>query len=315
MKDNLYTQAIKNIKAPATLVDDTISRLSGASEESEVINMKETKHRVFKLTSAIAAVLALIITFGAITLLGGTNAEHSFILTANAAESTADEATPDEITKEAYVKIGEIKGFSDAGTGLHRKQYDENGDVYFDMYEAELLSLSEEFTLELTCTGENIESITYTAHNSCFAYDADYEGLLSVVELTEEEVKRYHASGGTDFYKWAASCTYDYNCQPKSLWDSAVMGFEIPEDGVDGTIPLRMAFNFEFGDGKYFVTIDEHTGDWGTDPIFEKEFNAHADEFALDVTANFADGTKTTKTLKFRCENINDHLYLYAIEA
>ncbi len=314
MKDNLYTQAIKNIKAPATLVDDTISRLSGASAESEVINMKETKHRGVKLTSAIAAVLALIITFGAITLLGGTSTEHSFVLTANAAESTADEATADEITKEAYIKIGEIKGFSDAGTGLHRKQYDENGDVYYNMYEAELLSLSKEFTLEMTCTGENIESITYTAHNSCFAYDEEYEGLLSVVELTEEETNRYNASGGTDFYKWAASCTYDYNCQPKSSWDKTAVVFE-GNDVVDGTIPLRMAFNFEFEDGKYFVTIDEHTGDSETDPIFEKEFNAHADEFALDVTANFADGSKTTKTLKFKCENDGNHLYMYAIEA
>ncbi|MBQ2943456.1 MAG: hypothetical protein IJD93_01970 [Ruminococcus sp.] len=309
MKDNLYTQTIKHIKAPANLIEETVKAMQSVNTESEVISMRNK--RTFKFASVIAAALALIITFGAVSLSIGDNSEHNFILTVGAAQATDDEATVDEITKEAYINVGELKGFSDAGTSLHKKQYDENGNVYYNMYEGELISLSEEFTVDMTCTGENIESVTYTAHNGFLTYDENYVGLKNAIKVTENGVEKI---GGTNGYKWAYSCTFDYNNQPKSSWDKSTVVFE-DEDVVDGTIPLRMAFELEFEAGEYYVKIDKSTGAWDVDDIFEKEFNAKADDYALDVTANFKDGTTATKTLKFKCVNEDNQLYMYAIES
>lgn len=312
MKKCMYTQAVENVKAPVSLVENTIATLSGAIKESEVVSVKKKKLTMFSRTAAIAAVLALVVTLGAIFIpsSGGGNISHPFVLTVGAA-ATVDEATADEITRESYVKIGEIKNSGDmlhAGTHGH---LDENGNWVITDNDVDVYGVQKEFTLELNCTGKDVESITYTAHNGYLTYNPDYAGLISAVALTEEEVAKYDATAFYDNFIHASSCVFDYNCQPKSSLD-----FPIEEDTIDGTIPLRMGFNFKFDEGEYTIAEGYNNIylDSDADEIFMNEFNAHADEFALDVTANFSDGSSTTKTLKFRCEKEGINLYMYAIE-
>jgi len=308
VKRNLYTQDIEKIKAPDKLVEKSINTLYGAVNNNEVFIMKKNKHFKLKLTSAIAASLVLVFVLSIVmfkdngeSLTPDSNpVSHPFILSVQAADSLGNSSTMDEISKDTYVKINKIKNFGQ-GFGTTTK-YNENGDYLYD----EIFEVLKEFTLELDCSGENIETVTYTAHNTYLSYMPSYEGLIKAIDLTEEEREKYNAYASFDGFGWASSCTFDYNCQPKST-----LTFELPEDTLDGTIPLRIAFYLELEDGKY-TTISRDNVD--VKRIFEEEFNSRSDQYALDVTANFADGTSTTKTLKFKCKNDTTHLYLCAIE-
>lgn len=308
MKRNLYTKSIEKIKTPAELVEKTVNNLYGALNKKEVFIMKKNNHLKLKLTAAIAASLVLVLVLSMVMFKDNEESptpdsnpvSHPFILSVQAADSLGNSSTMDEISKDAYVKINKIKNF---GQGYGTTTiYNENGNYLYD----EIFEVFKEFTLELDCSGENIETVTYTAHNTYLSYMPTYTGLKDAVDLTEEEREKFNANTSFDGFGWASSCTFDYNCQPKST-----LTFELPEDTLDGSIPLRIAFNFELEEGKYTTTSRD---DADVKTIFEEEFNARADQYALDVTANFKDGTSTTKTLKFKCESDDYHLYLSAIE-
>ncbi len=302
MKRNLYTNAVKNITAPERLINNSIAKLSDADTESEVIVMKSKSCKPLKFASIIAATLVILIAIGAFAFTSKPKTEHPFILTVGA----------EEITPETYIKFGNTVNLGDYANFTMHGYLDENNEfVQTDNY-VDLNYVTKEFNVGINCEGEDIESITYKAINGCLSYKPDYSGLLNVTELTAEEIEKYNATGSIDSFKWASACTFDYNDQPRATYTEQT-GFEIPEDGVDGTVPLRIAFRFEFEEGECVLPIgEEYHVD--TNPTFQKEFNQHADEFGLEVTANFKDGTSTTKTLKFKCDNDANHLYLSATE-
>ena len=292
MKNNPYTQALKNVTAPAYLVDETVNMLSKAESSNEVITFEKPKSRALKITSAVAAVLALVIglsfiPFGNAT---ATDSEHSFVLKVGAAE----------ITPDTYITLGNLEANNE--TGLYRYMDEE-------MRTVSVMELGREFNVDIQCSGENIESITYTANNGYLRYDPDFSGLIGFTELGDD----VYSESVVSFWNSASSCTYDYDNQPRSFWDAEEMGFEIPEDGFDGTVPLSMCVMFFFDEGELVRTLDEeHYVD--LDDVAYSEFNAHADEYSLDVTANFTDGTQVTKTLKFACDNSMSQLQLLVTE-
>ncbi len=292
MKDN-YKNAIRSITAPDLLVENAIENMQNT--KAEVCAVEKPKHTALKFTSAVAAVLALIIGLSFIPFSGNKpDSEHNFVITAGAAE----------ITPETYISFGCLESSSDGGLIRYM-------DSQFK--EAMVLQVEREFNIDIQCSGENIESVTYTANNGYLQYYPDFEGLIDAVELSKEDYKKYDAGGSTNGSLIASACTYDYYNQPRSLWDPEVMGFEIPEDGIDGTVPLRMAVTFFLEEGKYIRPI-QHQNYVEDDDIFCDEFNAHADEFSLDVTANFTDGTQVTKTLKFMCDDSMTQLQLLVTE-
>lgn len=298
MKNNLYTKSMHNIRAPQDLVDNAINEMNAENTDIEVIAAKNQKRIVWKFTGVVAAMLALIIGFSVIPFGDNkdaveSNNQHSFILKAGAAE----------ITPQMYVEVGEYYYY-----GGSEKFYPHNQeDPYDTTGERSIISLMEVFQIEnLMCYGDNIDSITYTAHNCKLAYKDDFYGLLDAKDVpqdeTEEGVNVYF-----DRYLWASSCTYDFNSQKETIYD------EIDKTYVDFYIPLKIAFTLNFEKGEHVVTLSE-TGFVDTAPIYEQEFNAREGEFLLDVTANFKDGAKVTKTLQFKCENDNGLLLMYAKE-
>ncbi len=299
MKDNLYTHSIDKIKAPENLLDKSLYRMRSADCESEVIVMKNPKRKIIKLTSAIAAVLAVTIGIGTIYFTTGKDTKHPFMLTANASE----------ITPETYIEVGELQAFS--GTSHYRTHgyMDDNKKYHLIDNNEDLLFSGKEFNIDMKCSGEDIESITYTANNSYLTYAPDYEGLTDCVSLTDEEMEKYWASGSTNNFVQASSCTYAYDKQPQSRLD-----FEVPEDTVDASYPLRIVFTVFFEEGECVIANDKNQKSKES-KIFAEKFNANADDYSLDITANFKDGTKTTKTLNFRCEYTEDgKLMFYAKE-
>lgn len=299
MKDNLYTHWIDKIKAPENLLDKSLCRMRSADSESEVIVMRNLKRKTLKLTSAIAAVLAVTIAIGAIYFTTGKDTNHPFMLTANAAE----------ITPETYIEMGELRAIVGMSHYKLHGYVDDNKKFHQTDNNQDLLFTGREFNIDMKCKGEDIESITYTAKNSYLTYDQSYDGLIECVSLTDEETEKYWASGTTDNYIPVSSCTYAYDKQPQSR-----LGFELPDYTVDGSIPLRMVFTFFFEEGEHIIANDENQIN-NESKIFADEFNENADDYSLDVTANFKDGTKTTKTLNFRCEYTEDgKLMFYAKE-
>lgn len=292
MKDN-YKNAIRSITAPDSLIESAIENMQNT--ETEVCVAGKSKHTAIKFTSAVAAVLILIIGLSFIPF-GGNKApdsEHSFVITAGAAE----------ITPDTYISAGLLESSFESGTFLIDQQTGEHI----------VLDTSKEFSVDIQCSGENIESVTYTANNGYLQYHPYFEGLLSYVNLTDEEIEKYDAGASKNGSLQASSCTFDYNNQPRSLWDPEVTGFEIPEDGIDGTVPLRVAYTISFDKEERVVApcIDDFAD---TDDVFYNEFNAHADDYSLEVTANFTDGTQVTKTLKFMCDNSMTQLQLLVTE-
>lgn len=299
MKDNLYTHSIDKIKAPSKLLNKSLCRMRSFNNKSEVTVMKHPKRKIIKLTSAIAAVLAVTIGFGTIYFTTEKNAEHPFMLTANAAE----------ITPETYIEVGELQSFS--GTSHYRTHgyMDKNQMYHLTDNNEDLLFSGQEFNIDMKCSGEDIESITYTANNSYLTYAPDYEGLIDCISLTNEEMEKYWASGSTNNFVQASSCTYAYDKQPQSRLD-----FEVPEDSVDASYPLRMVFTVFFEERECVIANDKNQKNT-EHKIFAEKFNENSDDYSLDVTANFKDGTKTTKTLTFRCEYAEDgKLMFYAKE-
>lgn len=291
MKNNLYTKSMQKIKAPNSLIESTIESMR--EEKAEVIIAVKPKRTALKFTGVVAAMLALIIGLSMIPFSENKNApdsEHNFVITVGAAE----------IKPETYISLGNLE---ESNENALFRYLDE------DLKKVSVLELGREFNVDIQCSGENIESITYTANNGFLRYDPNFSGLIDFTEVCEDVSSKYVVH----FPDSATSCTYDYNNQPRSFWDVDEMGFEIPEDGFDGTVPLTMCVRFTFDEGEHEYTLDDE--DYvNLDDVAYSEFNAHADDYSLDVTANFTDGTQVTKTLKFICDNSMTQLQLLVTE-
>ncbi|MBQ4128168.1 MAG: hypothetical protein IJD68_00175 [Ruminococcus sp.] len=288
MKDN-YKNAIRSITAPDSLIENAIENMQNA--KTEACAVEKPKHTAIKFTSAVAAVLALIIGLNFIPF--GANkpdGEHNFVITVGAAE----------ITPETYISLGNLEESNESALFRYLDE---------DLKKVSVLELGREFNVDIQCSGENIESITYTANNGYLRYDPSFSGLIDFTEVREDVSSKYVVH----FPDSATSCTYDYNNQPRSFWDVDEMGFEIPEDGFDGTVPLTMCVRFKFDEGEHVYTLDDE--DYvDLDDVVYNEFNLHADDYSLDVTANFTDGTQVTKTLKFMCDDSMTQLQLLVTE-
>ena len=291
MKNNIYKNTIESITAPKTLVDEAVQKLNDADGTSEVIAFEKPKRRMVKFTAVAAAVLALIVGLNFIPF--GDNKqdnEHNFVITAGAAE----------IKPDTYITLGNLEESNE--TGLFRYLDEE-------LKKVSVLELGREYNVDIQCSGENIESITYTMNNGYLRFDPDFNGLIDFTDVEKDVTDEYVVS----YPDWASSCTYDYNNQPRSFWDAEEMGFEIPEEWFDGSVPLRMCVRFKFEEGEVVRIFDEE--DYvNLDDVVYSEFNAHADEYSLDVTANFTDGTQVTKTLKFMCDDSMTQLQLLVTE-
>lgn len=300
MKDTLYTRSVDKIKAPQTMLDKSLCRMRSVNSESEVIVMKKSKRKIIKFTSAIAAALAVTIAIGAVYLSPKKDTEHPFMLTVNAAE----------ITPETYIQIGKLEAYDGSSSYKSDVIRDKDGNIIQKLPEnLDLEKSCQEFGINIQCSGENIESITYTAHNCYLNYDLSYEGTIKTLHLTNEELKKYDAPGALNNYIAASSVTYAYDMQSQSSLD-----YEVLEYDTDVTYPLRLAFTIFFEEDEHIFPNDENISN-NTAKVFSETFNENAKIYSLDITANFKDGTKATKTLTFRSEfTDNNRLLFYAKE-
>lgn len=306
MKKNIYTQTVNKITVPDELLNSAIENIRNADNSADKvinINKPKTKSKIFRLTGSVAAVLAVIIAFGAV-FFPGTSGNSSFVLKANAAE----------LSSETYIKVGNLEQSGQSTT------FSINNDILY------ISDMSGQFNLDIQCEGDNIETITYTTDFDCgyFVVNTDDVGFISYA-APENSTKYGSADIGCP--ATAKSCVFDYNNQPASRWDKTV-----PEDGIDGTVPLCVIFCAENADrSKYIINIKEYSklgnnyseykmlkGDYQEiinsyfDSIRADYLNSDAEIFKIDITATFADGTTETQTLQFRCEYDGEDTFLTA---
>lgn len=303
MKKNIYTNSIENIKAPESLINQSISKLTETDTESVIIIKKQSKRTPLKFSSIIAATLVILVAIGTVTFSMQNKIEHPFIITVGA----------EEITPDAYIEISDTLDIYENAEYILHGYLDENRNFIKTDNNVDLLWIAKTFNIGINCVGEEIENVNYKAINGYLSYKEDFDGITKVTPLTTDEVNKYNATSPHYNFKKASECTFDYNNQPRSIYNTKPSELEQSDNLRDGTIPLRITFNIEFKEGECVVPIDDDNC-INSKPAFKDGFNQHAEKFGLKITANFKDGTSTTKTLKFKCEINSNKLSLYAIE-
>lgn len=280
MKKNIYTDGVSRIKASDELIKNGIENIRGSEVRDEIINFKsaKAKRKWIKPLGAIAASLAIVIGLGSVSVFTEKESnKNPFVLTANA----------EELNNDTYIQVGKLECQGNGGA------------MRFEGGSFKLQEIGANFDFNIECVGENIESVTYSADNACLYIKGDYEGVIDYEALTMEQLMdgkdiNTHRSG----YKRVNACTFDYDMQPQGDTKGINSG-ELQEE-----IPLCGSFLIEDFIGVY--EFEPTSRDFDVRDIFIEEFNKSAENFTVDVTANYTDGSTLTKTMQFQCQKTED---------
>lgn len=282
MKKNIYTDGIDRIKASDELIQKGLESIRGNEVKEEVINFKtaKSKRNWIKSLGALAASLAIVIALGSVGIFTEKeSSKNPFVLTANA----------EELNNESYIQIGKLEC---QGRGSAMVQVDKESDPM-------LTETGAIFDFNIECVGENIESVTYSADNTCLYIIYDHKGVIDYVPLTMEQFMDgkdvdTHRGG----YRRVNACTFDYDMQPQGD------GKPIKPEEYAEKIPLCGSFKLQELEGVYIPNFD--TADFDITNVFIEEFNKRAQDFTVDVTANYTDGSTLTQTIQFKCQKTED---------
>ena len=282
MKKNIYTDGISRIKASDELIQKGLESIRGNEVKEEVINFKtaKSKRNWIKSLGALAASLAIVIALGSVGVFTEKeSSKNPFVLTANA----------EELNNESYIQIGKLEC---QGRGSAMVQVDKESDPM-------LTETGAIFDFNIECVGENIESVTYSADNTCLYIIYDHKGVIDYVPLTMEQFmddKNVDTHRGG--YRRVNACTFDYDMQPQGD------GKPIKPEEYAEKIPLCGSFKLQELEGVYIPNFD--TADFDITNVFIEEFNKRAQDFTVDVTANYTDGSTLTQTIQFKCQKTED---------
>lgn len=289
MKKNIYTEGIDKIKASDELIQKGIESIKEYEARGEVINLNSAKAKKIwiKPLCVIAASLAIIIGLNSIGIFSkAESVKNPFVLTANA----------EELNNEAYIRIGKLDYNNYSTYWRHISPETGYRLGFFDV----------NFDLNLECVGENIESVTYSSGNSRIYFKEEEVWHGFSANFSAESIEAHKSDTAYfDWYNEEDTYTFDYDKQPYMV-----------NEGVDSEVentPLSVAFSTETAE-------DEDISIMGPDGYemsraFIKAFNRYAENLSVDITATYTDGSTLTKTLKFKCEVLEDEelLYLSAI--
>lgn len=300
MSKSLYKETFDSVKVSEEALTKA---LETAKNFKEVKVMKKRKTIKFKATAVIAASLAFVIALGAIFFNSGIISNtDSFTLKAYAAE----------ITDDTYVAIG---NFSRQGGG---SSYDINGNVISN------ITAEGCFDFFVNCEGENIETITYTANNSSFLLNSEYEGFVDT-KLLEDDLYSTHLNGRYSY----SSYTVDYNKQPDpELYENAETNkkyYGSQEDianafgeDYDTFAPVILSLSAEIEE-EIEVNSNESEDLLQTsgaiDKMLYEKINKESDNYTIDIKVTYTDGHTECKTIQLGCEENPDSSIGYNLTA
>lgn len=289
MDKNLYTDTMDSIRISDEAVEKAIKNIKQPDAVGKVIEMKNKKHRFVKPIGAVAAALALIVGAGAIFNLGSMpeqGAANSFFITANAATTDGE---PAEITEE-FTTIGTVTPYvvSYGSTSLILNELTVNAD------------------LNLSCSGTNIETITYKVTNG------DSDGAVCLFDYNTKVVD--YGKRNEWFHGGKSSLMINNVYGNYLYYDYATFNYDnqlIPDDNARIAVYYEPASIEEATEMQSF--LDEVNGishkslDMNLKDVKERIKEFYQIVFRnteVVVTAAYKDGSIESKTLKLGIDSI-----------
>ena len=277
-----YNEFMSTVTAPDSAVEKAVEGMYNSGTIATIRKYK-SKHRSYFGVAATAAVLCLVILLGVMCYPFGAGADNSFVISAGAAELNTYELT----------KLGELKcEFNSLGLG-----FDEEN-------QANCITMCEWLDFPITCAGEDIDTITYKVQGKGFFTISETATNISdkVPFESLSEIMPYdkiHLSGinGAHYYgEKFSSFTADYLYQNQGV----LLCLYTNEDN-----------------GKYCQKYNDSAFDTddgvarGKDLDYQEMYYDlfSSDDYSIEITARFEDGTTLTKTVDLVIEKSEEENY------
>ena len=279
MFKNDYHTVMDKFSPDETLIRHTI-------EQAETAD-KPISHRVIplrkRLIPAVAAVLVLAVALT--VLLIPHTPQHSFTLTASAAENTP-------LRDSSYVEVGVLNWVSGSYT------YDHVGD---------------EFMTDITVNGEDIADVTYRMNSGKLGL---LDSSARLTDYTGKEDAVYHNNGyfdaeGYSYYD-SVTCAYSDRFTAEDGLCITVQG------GVGGDFDAKTVLRYLGVEARLMdVRVNLEPLTVTQDEVYSANydyFNEVLKDARLLITATYIDGTTETQAVSFRadCEITPVHRRFYA---
>lgn len=270
MNNNEYTQFMSKVKAPSGAVEKAVEGIYEEKRSATITELKPGGKRGFGFALA-AAVLCLVVLSGVVFFPFGSGAENSFVITAGAKE----------INSYELVELGELKCDSNS-----------QGICINEENQVTSITMCEWLDFPISCTGENVEAVTYKMYgNGFFSLPASSANIRDrVLFENSAEIAPYdklHLQGINDTYDYKeklSSFTADYLYQNQ---DAQLCLYISESDG-----PYCLEYNSTAQKTEDGIS---HGKDFDYQQMFYDLFSA--DDYSVEITANFKDGTSQTKVV------------------
>ncbi len=278
MNEKNYNRFISEIKAPHSAVEKAVAGIYNSDTSTAVREHKQSHRGYFAV--AVAAMLCLVILAGIMCYPFGTGADNSFVINAGAAEVNGYELT----------RLGELKcEFNSLGVG-----FDENNNAIS-------FSMCEWLDFPITCTGENIEAVTYkTQGKAVFVVNDDTNIYNKEEALTvaspHDKILLSGVKGVHNYGESLSSFTTDYLHQNQEV----LLCLYASEDNGEYCEKYNASA----------VETDDGTArgkDFDYQQMYYDLFSAG--DYSIEITASFEDGTSLTKTVDLIIEKSDEKIY------
>ena len=267
MRNNIYTQAVRDIKAPERAVDKMLETARNSKSKEKIIDMKKFRKAV--IAASLAAVLTVGGIFG-ISKITTTKAENSFIMTVNAAE----------INDKDFTAVGNLP--------YSRPAYNESrANAGFNVDFMNVIQ------------GENIEDITYSINGGAFIITDEYAKKL--IDGKKSDIKSAHEKN-TKLY---SKITVPYDNQPdgdKNINNEIafLLSSDFRINDAEGVVQKYEDICAKYSGKDFYelngAQIEEFRAKW------ENYCNYVLENNEISVTVKFNDGKTETQKLEFRTE-------------
>lgn len=270
MNNNEYTQFMSKVTVPSDAVQKAVDRIYEEKKSAIITQFKPRGKRHFGLAVA-AAALCLVVLSGVVFFPFGGGAENNFVITAGATE----------INSYELVELGELKCESNS-----------QGICINEENQVTSITMCEWLDFPISCTGENVESITYKMYgNGFFSLPVSSANIRDRV-LFENSAEfapydKLHLQGINDAYDYKeklSSFTADYLYQNQA--------FVLCLYTSDNNGPYCEKYNLTAQKTEDGIS---HGKDFDYQQMYYDLFSA--DDYSVEITANFKDGTSQTKVV------------------
>lgn len=265
MNENSYNQVMGEIKVRKSAVEKAVDGIYESNRVNLELKDKSKVRSVWGISAA-AALLCLVMLAGMIFYPFLDKKEHAFVISVGAAElNTFD-----------LVELGELKWES----GSFGLGFDEESNV-------NSIILVEFLDFAINCNGKNIEKITYKINGKGFFYLPDscvWAFEKQDFETEDENLFPYSSTEWSYLGRYSEKVV-SFSANPRYQNNNLLLGLYTGDYGGEY---CRMYDDF-------YGTEIEGNPKFDYQQMYYELFSS--DEYSVDITATFTDGSTQTKTI------------------